>query len=179
MMRNKNDTLKVCGSAANFVPKQRIFIHISAASPVKTISFPRRLLVAGGWWPHLQSVVKTEYNKSGQYTTTLLLGSDTRHWEVWAPTGSSHTQISLDILYLLPLIASRSPRHIPDIIFYTNWGESFLWKYALFAVGYLFSQCISTFGLTLIEMERQGNAQTSPVFVEDLENLEQCDGDIM
>ena len=49
MMRNKNDTLKVCGSAANFVQKQRIFIHISAASPVKTISFPRRLLAAGGW----------------------------------------------------------------------------------------------------------------------------------
>ena len=46
-----------------------------------------------------------------------------------------------------------------------------LWKYALFAFGYLFSQCISTFALTLIEMERQGNAQTSPVFVEDLENL--------
>ena len=125
MMRNKNDTLKVCGSAANFVPKQRIFIHISAASPVKTISFPRRLLVAGGWWPHLQSVVKTEYNKSGQYTTTLLLGSDTRHWEVWAPAWSSHTQISLDILYLLPLIASRSPRHIPDIIICTNWGKVF------------------------------------------------------
>ena len=62
--------------------------------------------------------------------------------------------------------------------------ERLLWKYkyALFAFGYLFSQCISTFALTLIEMERQGNAQTSPVFVEDLENLvssEQGDGDIM
>ena len=90
--------------------------------PVRSKQF---LFLGGCWWPHLQSVVKTEYNKSGQYTTTLLLGSDTRHWEVWAPTGSSHTQISLDILYLLPLIASRSPRHIPDIIIYTNWGKVF------------------------------------------------------
>ena len=105
----------------------------------------------------------------------IVLQHYTRHWEVWAPTGSSHTQISLDILYLLPTdrplalhVSTPYSRHY----YLHKLGERSLWKYAvLFAFRYFFSQCISTFALTLIEMERQGNAQTSPVFVEDLENL--------